>query len=565
MTNIHRLDQRREARPATDAFHQVMRREPLRLTVGVLFALLQSVLLIPMPIVVRRAFDHAIPNRDRNELLVLAATVVALSALSGVATILSQRLVQRAAKQATEALRVTVVERVFSADLSQVDQLDPEDVHERLIGDPSRVELGVGALVLQGLPAVVLFVGLISLLMWIERVLTLAVAISIPIVVAINRSVRPALRKSLIDSQHAFETLGRHSFTLVRAQLLLRGRGTDAEAYEKVCAQIKTLRDQSSKRANRLVTRSALQATGLSFATAVTLFVGGDAVISRRISVASLLSFFAAVALIRAPSTMLASLGPTLMEGRLSLARLDRFLSTPMKQRAADGGEERIEHIRDVEFSAVSFAYEGGEGAIEDLNFSVRRARVFALSGPNGSGKTTVLTLLLGLVRPTGGAITANDVPLESLDGTQFRRRLGVLFQHSHFLPGTLRENLMSGRPNATIADISVALDDAEAASIVARLPNGLDTETGEDFDRLSGGERQRLALARALLGRPGFVVLDEPSNHLPTSVVIRVIERMRMWPDPPAVFLISHDSQLLQVADDHLTLDSPSTRMLIA
>ncbi len=544
-----------EARPATQLFYRVMGRNPLGLMCGVVLALIQSLLLIPMPIVVRRAFDHAIPAHDRRELLMLSGAVVVLSAFSGLAAVLSQRLIQRAAKQATEALRRTVVERVFSADLPLMDQLDPEDVHERLIGDPSRAETAAASVVLQALPSMVLFVGLIGLLVWIGGVLTIVVAASIPILIAINRLLRPALRRSLVDAQDAFEGLGRHSLMLVRAQLLLRGRGIDGETYEKVCAQITSLRELSSRRANRLVARSTLQATGLSLATAATLFVGGAAVISERMTTGSLLSFFAAVALVRSPSTTLVSLGPTLIEGRLSLGRLDRFLSEPLKQRAQDHGTDVLDRVTEIEFRNVAFDYGDADGAICDLSITVRPRRVFALSGPNGSGKTTVLTLLLGLIQPTRGVITANGIALVDLDGTQFRRRLGVLFQHSHFVPGTLRENLMSGRPDATSHDLRTALEDAEAMSIVARMPHGLDTEIGEDFDRLSGGERQRLALARALVGRPGFIVLDEPSNHLPTSVVIRVIERLHNWPEAPTVFLISHDPLLLEVADDRHVL----------
>lgn len=559
----------RRPSPTSAAATLVSRRElvdaPATLGAGILLSLAQSFVLLPVPLAVRRAFDHAIPTNNRTELLIVAAAVVGLSGASGIASIASQRLVQRVTKRSTQALRERVVERVFATDLSVLDQLDPEDVHERLIGDPVRVELAINAALRQVLPSAVLFFGLLALLVSIDAPLTLAVAAAVPILSGINRMFRPSLTKAINDTQRSFEVLGRYSLTLVRSQLLLRGRGTDVDAQATVSTLITSLRDQSTDRANRLANRNALQMTGLALATAATLVLGGNAVISQRISVGALLSFFAAVALIRAPSTTLTSLGPTLLEGRLSLDRLNRFLGTPIRQRMPDLGSATLDRFDTLEMRGVSYAYDDGNVAVRDLDLSLRRGRVLALSGPNGAGKTTALLLLLGLARPSAGSITVNGMPLESLAATAFRRRLGVLFQHAQFLPGTLRANLTNGRPGARASDIEEALADAEAQSIIARLPGGIDGEIGEDFDRLSGGERQRLALARALLGRPGLIVLDEPSNHLPVAFVVRVIERIRSWPDPPAILVISHDPALLAMADDRLQLTNSRHKELTA
>jgi ABC-type multidrug transport system fused ATPase/permease subunit len=552
------------------SYLSVLAARPGPLVVGLLLAIAQSLLLIPIPIVVRRAFDHSIPTKNRSELLLLAAAIVLLSAGSGLLAILSQQLVQRTTKRATEGLRRRVVQEVFVVDLPLMDTLDPEDVHERLIGDPVRVESAANMILRQALPAAGLFIGLVGLLLSIDPFLTLAAATSAPILMVVNRCLRPSLQKSMEETQRAFEKLGSFSLTLVRSQMLLRGRGIDADAHAKICEQIVSLREQSSGRSHRLMTRAAIQATGLSLATAATLIFGGDAVMSDRITLGSLLSFFAAVALLRSPSTTLASMGPTLLEGRLSLARLERFLNAPRRNRAEDLGTEVVERVNEVELRGASYSYpvghdgevekQHGPTAVEGLNLHIRPGRVLALSGPNGAGKTTILTLLLGLIRPTSGSILANGIELSALNGTQFRRGVGVLFQHAQFLPGTLLENLTAGRPNATLHDVELALGESEATSIVARLPHGLQTEIGEDFDRLSGGERQRLALARALVGRPGFLVFDEPSNHLPTGVVVRVIERVRSWPQPPALLLISHDRPLLSVADDHHVLLASGT-----
>lgn len=552
------------ANPATAMVRSVLQAKRVVLSVGILLAIAQSSFMLPIPMVVRRAFDHAIPGRDHGELFVLAAALVALSTLSGFVAVVSLRLVQRATKTATQSVRQAIIDQIFRADLPKIDGLDPEDVHERLIGDPVRVESAANAVFCQVLPAIILFGGLLGLLVSIDPFLTLVVAASAPILFIFDKAIRPSLRRSMLDTQRAFEDLGKQSLMLVRAQLLLRGRGIDGEAQAQAYDQVASLRDQSQGRSFRLAARGALQSSGLSLASAATLVVGGNAVISGRLSLGSLLSFFAAVALIRAPSGTLTSIGPVLLEGRLSLARLNGHLSLPLGSRPSDEGDQTIRRVDEIALSNVSYAYDG-RNVVHNLSLIVRPGRVLALSGPNGSGKTTVLTLLLGLVRPKDGKVTANGLDLVGLDGAQFRRQIGVLFQHAHFLPGTLRENLVRGRKDVTDADLQRALHDAEASSIVARLPSGLDCLVGEDFDRLSGGERQRLSLARALLGRPGTIILDEPSNHVPTAVIIRVVERLRRWPEPPAVLIISHDPSLSAIADDRETLRRPEPEEHVA
>ncbi len=541
---------------ATDTVRTTLAKRRGLLASGLVLATVQSLVMLPIPIVVRRAFDHAIPVKDRAELMALAFALVGLAVVSGAVAVFSQRLVQRATKSMTEALRSAVIQQIFDADLPKVDGLDPEAVHERLIGDPVHIEAAANAMFRQVLPATVLFGGLLVLLVTIDPVLTLVVAASAPILFAINRALRPSLQRSMEDTQRAFEALGRHSLTLVRAQLLLRGRGIDADALIRAKAEIATLKNESEGRSLRLATRGAIQASGLAAATAATLVAGGDAVISGRLSLGSLLSFFAAVALIRAPSGTLTSVGPVLLEGRLSLRRLDDHLALPLGSRTIETGHETFVRVNELALCDVSYRYDGTDRyAVENLSLRLRAGRVLALSGPNGVGKTTILTLLLGLVRPERGVVRVNGVDVAQVDAPAFRRQIGVLFQHSLFLPGTLRENLRSGRLDATDADLAQALDDAEATSIIGRLPQGLDTEVGEDLDQLSGGERQRLALARTLLCRPGLIIFDEPSNHVPSALVIRVVDRVRRWPEPPAVLLISHDPNLLALADDRLTV----------
>ncbi len=166
---------------------------------------------------------------------------------------------------------------------------------------------------------------------------------------------------------------------------------------------------------------------------------------------------------------------------------------------------------------------------LKDVDLEIPAGKTTAIVGPSGAGKSTVADLAVGLLRPTGGRVTVDGVPLEGARVHAWRRRLGYVNQDTFLFNETIRDNLLLVRPTARDDEIRAALDDA-SASFVEALPEGLDTIVGDRGVRLSGGERQRIALARAILRRPTLLILDEATSALdPTNerVIQTAIERM--------------------------------------
>jgi len=239
-------------------------------------------------------------------------------------------------------------------------------------------------------------------------------------------------------------------------------------------------------------------------------------------------------------------------EAKASMERLDEILKIRPEQKPKN--PQSITAIKEIEFSDVGFKYPSGDiPALENIKVRMKSGETVAFAGSSGSGKTTIIKLLVGLYRPTQGTVTYNGTSIQDLDFENIRNRLGFVSQDTQLFAGTIRENLLFASPNASDSDCLKALESASALSLIERGDKGLDTRIGEGGLKLSGGEKQRLAIARALLRNPEIIIFDEATSSLDSlteeeiTSTIRKIEKSR--PDLISV-LVAHRLSTISHAD---------------
>lgn len=203
-----------------------------------------------------------------------------------------------------------------------------------------------------------------------------------------------------------------------------------------------------------------------------------------------------------------------------------------------------------VVFEGVSFHYGGTRGGVTGINLELPAGSISALAGESGGGKSTMARLLVGLARPETGRILVNGLDLTTLNPDAWRSMLAWVPQAPYFTSGTVRENLLLGRPDADEHQIDMALEAAVAWPIISRLPHGLDTVLGDRGAGLSGGELKRLALARAYVCQAALIVLDEPTAGLDAENERLVGEALERLAHGRTVLIISHREQTLSRAD---------------
>lgn len=207
-------------------------------------------------------------------------------------------------------------------------------------------------------------------------------------------------------------------------------------------------------------------------------------------------------------------------------------------------------------FDHVTFGYQTGCTALQDVSFEVLPGECVVIMGPSGSGKTTLLNLLPRFFDPSAGRVFLDGVDLRDLRLKDLRENVALALQESYLLPGTIADNIAYGRQAASKQEIEEAAIRAAAADFIKRLPNSFDTVVGEGAARLSSGEKQRINLSRTLLKNTRIMVMDEPTSSLDAETERQVVAGLREIKAGKTLFISSHRMSLVQLADKILLLD---------
>ncbi len=244
-------------------------------------------------------------------------------------------------------------------------------------------------------------------------------------------------------------------------------------------------------------------------------------------------------------------------EAEVSLLNFDRILNLPKE--AKPKNPETVGQVTTLSFNDVGFKHQSASThALTNVSFSVRSGQTIAFVGPSGSGKTTLVKLLVGLYPPKEGTILYNDIPSTHIDLNELREKIGFVTQDTQLFSGTIRENLLFVRPEATDEECLDVLQKAACQSLLARADKGLDTVIGEGGVKVSGGEKQRLSIARALLRQPDILVFDEATSSLDSLTEEEITETIREVSEikDQITILIAHRLSTIMHADEIFVLE---------
>jgi subfamily B ATP-binding cassette protein MsbA len=297
--------------------------------------------------------------------------------------------------------------------------------------------------------------------------------------------------------------------------------------------------------------------TVLGLVSALVMWLGGHSVLRGTWTVGDYFSYNMFLAFMIAPVFQIVNIGTQLTEAFAGLDRTREIMAELEENQVPGRSVKMPPIIGNVQFENVEFAYDPGKPVLHGVSFQAEPGSVTALVGSSGSGKSTIISLLCAFHCPVKGRVLVDGFDLSKVDLHTFRSQLGVVLQESFLFDGTIRENVMFSRPDASEKEFLHACRTARVDEFAERFPDGYDTIVGERGVKLSGGQRQRLSIARALLADPRILILDEATSSLDSESEAMIQAGLAQLMQGRTTFVIAHRLSTIRRADQILVVES--------
>jgi subfamily B ATP-binding cassette protein MsbA len=525
--------------------------------IGLILIVLSRLSALVLPWKSKALLDDVIPNKDFDQLYSLLTIVGFAILIQAVTSFLLTRILSVQAQYLISELRAQVQKKILSLPISFFDNTKSGALVSRIMSDVEGVRNLIGTGLVQLVGGTITAVISLIILINISLPMTLFVLVPVTIfgLVALKafKYIRPIFRaRGKINA----EVTGRLTETLAGVRVI---KGFNAEEQENKSFEEGV--DKLFQNVKKSLTATAFMTSSATFllglASTGIMGIGGYYIMQDTLTTGDFISFTLLLGFMIAPIVQMSNIGSQLTE---ALAGLDRTEEL-MNMEAEEDSENRIIELKDMKgdlvFNDVSFAYIEGKEVINNISFNAPSGSVTALVGSSGSGKSTIAGLSATFLNPVSGLITIDGNDISKVKLSSFRENLGVVLQDEFLFEGTIRENILFPRPNASEEQLLSAVNAGYVDEFTDRFEEGLDTLIGERGVKLSGGQRQRIAIARAVLADPKIIILDEATSNLDTESEALIQKSLATLVKDRTTIVIAHRLSTIKNADQILVVEN--------
>lgn len=526
------------------------------LFLGVFLIILNKVATLVLPGVFKYFVDDVVIEKNPeilNKILLIAAAAVIVQSIT---SYLLTKILSVQAYKAIAELRIKVQQKVFQFPIGYFDKRKSGEIAKRVMDDVDGLNVIVGNGMVLFLGGIITFLFALSILLYINVKLTIYVVIPLFVLGFVTlkayKYIRPIFRKR---RQIEAEVHGRLNESLSGIRII---KAYNAESYELDVFRVGV--ERIYEYYNKSITAKALVLSGATLIFGISaltvLWIGNSMIVNNELTIGEFLSFALYLAFMIAPIIQIGNVGSLLTEAFAGLDRTQEILESE-----TEVDPERTYKLQnlvgEIKFENVSFKYPDGEEVLSDISFEALPGSVTALVGSSGAGKSTIASLISTLILPKSGTIYIDGMDLAKITLESYRSQLGMVLQDDFLFEGTIKENILFSRPNASAGDLEAAVKAAYVDEFTDRFEKGLNTVIGERGVKLSGGQKQRISIARALLANPKILILDEATSNLDIKSEQMIQKSLATLISGRTTIIIAHRLSTIQKADQILVMDN--------
>lgn len=483
---------------------------------GPMFKIIEAIFELIVPLVMASIIDVGIANNDKNYILKMGLVLVILAVVGLCSTLCCQFLASKASQGYGTVLRNAVFSHINSLSYAEIDKFGSSSLINRMTADINQMQLAVAMLIRLVIRAPFLVIGATIMAFSIDKkisIIFLVTSILIAIVLYLIMSCTIPHYKKIQSELDDVTTVTKENLSGVR---VIRAFSKENHEKKRFSDKLEKYVGSSVKVGKISALLNPLTYIIINAAIILIMYFGGVKVNNGDLTTGEITALVNYLNQILIALIVVANLILIFTKAYASASRINQVLDT--KSSISNENREMIgydENSPIIAFNNVSFAYGNNKNAIDDINFEINKGEVVGIIGTTGSGKTTLVNLIPCFYAPNNGSVKINGVNSTDYPLDLLRKRIGFVPQRSVLLSGTIRSNMEMKKRDATDEEIIKALKISQSYEFVSKLPEGLDYPVNQGGKNFSGGQRQRLSIARALVGDPDIVILDDSSSAL--------------------------------------------------
>lgn len=522
-----------------------------------LFKFLEAGFELAVPIVMANIIDVGVKNGDEAYIYKMGLILVLLGVLGLAASVTAQYFSAKAALGFGTALRRDFYKHLNTLSHSEIDKIGTSSMITRITNDINQAQTGVNMFLRLFLRSPFIVLGAIVMCLTVNVELTLIFGVAAPviglIVYLIMTKTIPKY-KWIQGKLDKVSLLTRENLSGVRVIRAFSRQKNEKEDFDFETSELL----KAQVRVGRIsALLNPLTFAVVNLAIAAILWFGGGSVDSGAITQGELIALVNYMNQILLALIALANLIIILTRAGASAARVNDILN--IRSSVTDEGNTECSPVPgapSVEFRSVAFAYHKDKPSVENISFSLKQGETVGIIGGTGSGKTTLVNLIPRFYDVTDGEVLIDGINVKKYPLGQLRKKIGIVPQRAILFKGTIRSNMKWGKSDAGDDEIWQALETAQAADFVRKLPDGLDSKVEQGGRNFSGGQRQRLTIARAVIMKPDILILDDSASALDFATDAALRSALAKDISGTSVFIVSQRASGIKNADMIIVLD---------